>query len=264
MEKEFNGKVALVTGSAMGIGEAIALLLAERGAKISLADKAADAAEKTLQRIKDAGGNAIFVETDVSNPSHAVNAVQKTADHFGRIDIISNNAGIQNYGTVESTPEEEWDEVMNVNLKGMYLICHYALPWLKISKGNIVNMASVQALATQKNVAAYTTSKHAIVGLTRSLAIDFASDGIRANCVAPGTVDTPMLKWAASLDPDPQSVYDACSRMHPLGRIASPGEIAEVAVFLASDRASFITGALIVADGGLLLPIGGVPKIMES
>ncbi len=121
-------------------------------------------------------------------------------------------------------------------------------------------MTSVQALATQRNVAAYTTSKHALIGLTRSMAIDYARDGIRVNCVAPGTVNTPMLHYAASLDPDPQSVYDACSNMHPVGRIAEADEVAEVVAFLASGKASFVTGACYLVDGGLLLPIGGEPK----
>jgi NAD(P)-dependent dehydrogenase (short-subunit alcohol dehydrogenase family) len=125
-------------------------------------------------------------------------------------------------------------------------------------------MTSVQAFATQRGVAAYTTSKHALIGLTRSMAIDYARDGIRVNCVAPGTVNTPMLAYAASLDPNPESVYEACKNMHPIGRIAQPEEIAEVVAFLASDRASFITGACYLVDGGLLLPIGGEPKTSKD
>jgi NAD(P)-dependent dehydrogenase (short-subunit alcohol dehydrogenase family) len=127
--------------------------------------------------------------------------------------------------------------------------------------GTIVNVSSVQALASQQNVLAYTISKHGLIGLTRSIAMDFAKENIRANAVCPGTVDTPMLKWAASLDPDPQSVYDACSAMHPLGRIARPREIAEVVAFLAHESSSFVTGAVWTVDGGLLTQIGGVPKV---
>jgi NAD(P)-dependent dehydrogenase (short-subunit alcohol dehydrogenase family) len=123
-----------------------------------------------------------------------------------------------------------------------------------------VNVSSVQALASQQNVLAYTASKHGLIGLTRSMAMDFAKDGIRANAVCPGTVDTPMLKWAASLDPNPQSVYDACNAMHPLGRIAQPREIGEVVAFLAHESSSFVTGAVWTVDGGLLTQIGGVPK----
>jgi NAD(P)-dependent dehydrogenase (short-subunit alcohol dehydrogenase family) len=228
MAKEFEDKVALVTGGAMGIGEAVALLFAERGAKISIVDLAIHEAEKVVKKIKDFGGDAIIIKADVSKNDEAKNAIEETVKKFGKINIVSNNAGIQRYGTVETTPENEWDEVMNVNLKSVYLICHHAVPFLKKTKGSVVNMTSVQAFATQRNVAAYTTSKHALIGLTRSMAIDFARDGVRVNCVAPGTVDTPMLKWAASLDENPAAVYDTCNQMHPLGRIASPKEVAEV------------------------------------
>lgn len=261
---EFLNKSALITGGSMGIGGAVAKLLSERGAKILIVDKAEDEGIKLVSALKKVGGSAEFFKADVTNVQNCIDAVIKVVDIYGRLDIVSNNAGIQRYGTVETTPEEEWDEVMNVNLKSVFNICKYAIPHLKKTKGTIVNMTSVQAFATQRGVAAYTTSKHALIGLTRSMAIDFARDGVRVNCVAPGTVDTPMLKYAASLDPDPESVYEACKKMHPLGRIAKPEEIAEVVAFLASERSSFVTGACYLVDGGLLLPIGGEPKTLEK
>jgi len=261
---EFHDKVALITGGAMGIGGAVAKLLAQRGAKVLIADRATDEGLRTASEIKSKGGKAEFLKADVSNIDNCAAAIKMTVELFGKLDIVSNNAGIQRYGTVESTPENEWDEVMSINLKSVFYICKFAIPHLKKTKGSIVNMTSVQAFATQRGVAAYTTSKHALIGLTRSMAIDYARDGIRVNCVAPGTVDTPMLQYAASLDPNPESVYEACINMHPIGRIAQPEEIAEVVAFLASDRASFITGACYLVDGGLLLPIGGEPKTSKD
>jgi NAD(P)-dependent dehydrogenase (short-subunit alcohol dehydrogenase family) len=150
---------------------------------------------------------------------------------------------------------------MDVNLKGAWNAARAVIPYLQeTGGGSIVNVSSVQALASQQNVLAYTISKHGLLGLTRSMAMDFARENIRVNCVCPGTVDTPMLKWAASLDPNPQSVYDACNSMHPLGRIARAREIAEVVAFLAHETSSFVTGSIWTADGGLLTQIGGVPQ----
>jgi NAD(P)-dependent dehydrogenase (short-subunit alcohol dehydrogenase family) len=256
MERELEGKSAFVTGGAMGIGGAVAELLAERGARVAIVDRAGAEAEALAKKI---GDNAIAIGADVSSPDDVENAVGSAVDTFGGIDILCNIAGIQRYGTVETTTEAGWDEVMDVNLKSVYLVCNRAIGHLKAARGAIVNMASVQSFATQRGVAAYTTGKHALIGLTRSMALDFAADGVRVNAVAPGSVDTPMLRWAVAQDKDPDALMRAIHRMHPLGRIAQPREVAEAVAFLASPRASFITGATLVVDGGLLLPLGGAP-----
>jgi len=257
----FDGKTIVVTGGALGIGQAACTLLAERGGAVSIIDWDEAAGNSTCDAISKAGGTALFTKVDVSNPAAVESAIKRTAETFGGIDSLIVSAGIQRYGTAVSTTEDQWDEVLGVNLKGAWNATRFAIPYMRASGGgSIVNVSSVQALASQQNVLAYTVSKHALLGLTRSIAMDFAKENIRANAVCPGTVDTPMLEWAASLDPDPESVYDACRKMHPLGRIAKPSEIAEVALFLAHESSSFVTGSVWTADGGLLTQIGGVPQ----
>lgn len=257
----FDGKTVVVTGGALGIGKAAGEIFAERGANVAILDWDEKAGNETCEEIRAKGGNAIFEKVNVAEYAAVERAVQKTADVFGGVNALAVSAGIQRYGTAVSTPDEQWSEVLDVNLKGAWYAARAVIPYLqKAGSGAIVNVSSVQALASQQNVLAYTVSKHGLLGLTRSMAMDFAKENIRANCVCPGTVDTPMLKWAASLDPNPQSVYDACNAMHPLGRIAQPREIAEVVAFLAHESSSFVTGAIWTVDGGLLTQIGGVPE----
>jgi NAD(P)-dependent dehydrogenase (short-subunit alcohol dehydrogenase family) len=257
----FDGKVVVVTGGALGIGRAVCEILAERGAAIAILDMDEAAGIAALTQIEQSGANAVFHQIDVSSTAEVQAAVEEAHAAFGHIDSLVVSAGIQRYGTATSTSDEQWEEVLGVNLKGAWNAAKAVIPFLLESGGGtIVNVSSVQALASQQNVLAYTVSKHGLLGLTRSIAMDFAKENIRANAVCPGTVDTPMLKWAASLDPDPQSVYDACNAMHPLGRIAQPHEIAEVVAFLTHDSSSFVTGAVWTVDGGLLTQIGGVPK----
>jgi NAD(P)-dependent dehydrogenase (short-subunit alcohol dehydrogenase family) len=257
----FDGKTVVVTGGALGIGRAVCEIIAERGGAVSIIDVDQAAGDELCSSIVDAGGKALFTRVDVAKFEDLQAAAEATSAKFGSIDSLVVSAGIQRYGTAVSTDDKQWNEVLNVNLKGAWNAARATIPFIKSAGGGtIVNVSSVQALASQQNVLAYTVSKHGLLGLTRSIAMDFAKENIRANAVCPGTVDTPMLKWAASLDPNPQSVYDACNAMHPLGRIAQPREIAEVVAFLAHESSSFVTGAIWTVDGGLLTQIGGVPQ----
>ena len=257
----FDGKVIVVTGGALGIGRAACEIFAERGASVSILDWDEKAGSQICDETRKGGGAAMFTKVNVADQQAVKEAVEKTGESFGHIDSLVVSAGIQRYGTALTTSKEQWDEVLRVNLEGAWNAAQAVIPYLQTAGGGtIVNVSSVQALASQQNVLAYTVSKHGLLGLTRSIAMDFARENIRANAVCPGTVDTPMLKWAASLDPNPQSVYDACNAMHPLGRIAEPREIAEVVAFLAHESSSFVTGAVWTVDGGLLTQIGGVPQ----
>jgi len=258
---KFDGRSIIVTGGALGIGGATSELLATRGASVAIFDWNEEAGNETCDKIVSASGKAIFERVNVADHKAVEQATANVVKTFGRLDSLVVSAGIQRYGTAVNTTDEQWDEVMGVNLRGAWNASRAAIPHLlENGGGTIVNVSSVQALASQQNVLAYTVSKHGLIGLTRSIAMDFAKQGIRANAVCPGTVDTPMLEWAASLDPDPESVYEACRQMHPLGRIATAREIAEVVVFLAHESSSFVTGAVWTVDGGLLTQIGGSPK----
>ncbi len=260
----FDGKVAIVTGGASGIGRATAKILAERGAWVGILDVDQQHGDRVVSDIRERGGRAMFASSNVARADDVARAVDEVRRALGAIDILVVSAGVQRYGDAESTSDAEWDDTLRVNLSGAWYAARVCLPDMRGRGGAIVNVSSVQGLASQRNVLAYTVSKHGLIGLTRSMAIDYASDHVRVNVVCPGTVDTPMLHWAASLDPQPQSVIDACNAMHPLGRIAEPEEIAEVVAFLAHERASFVTGAVWTVDGGLLTLIGGAPRTADA
>lgn len=258
---KFEGKSVVVTGGAQGIGAATAVLLAERGAAVAILDWDEVNGIKTVRQIEESGGKADFSRVNVADFDSVERAVARVVEICGSVNSLVVSAGIQRYGTALTTSTEQWNEVMGVNLQGAWNAARAVIPFLqKAGGGTIVNVSSVQALATQPNVLAYTVSKHALIGLTRSIAIDFAAQNIRVNAVCPGSVDTPMLRWAASLDQNPDSVLEACNQMHPLGRIAKPREIAEVIAFLAHESSSFVTGAVWTVDGGLMAQLGGAPK----
>ncbi len=262
---EFAGRVAVVAGGSLGIGRAAAIRLAAGGASVVLCGRRREAVEEAVSVAREGGGAVDGLAADVSTAEGVRRLVDHAVAAFGGVDILVNSAGIQRYGTVTETDEATWDEVMTINLKSMYLCAREAIPRMRERGGGaIVNVSSVQAFATQKGVAAYGTSKAAINGLTRSMALDHAEENIRVNVVCPASVDTPMLRWSADLfkgEGSQQRMLDAWGGMHPLGRIAQPEEVAELIAFLASDRAAFITGGEYKIDGGMMAargpPAGG-------
>ncbi|HUJ95733.1 MAG TPA: SDR family oxidoreductase [Terriglobales bacterium] len=254
----FSGKVAMVTGGASGIGRATCLELLHYGAVVAAVDRDGAAGRKLVSEA-NAPGKIQFFPADLSLNNEVETLIAKIVQVFGGINILVSNAGIQTYGSATTTTEEEWDKTLAVNLKSGFLVCKYSIPhMIKRGGGAIVITASVQSLAAQRNSLAYMVSKHALLGLMRSMALDYAKDNIRVNAVCPGAIDTPMLRWAASLDDDPEAVIAACHKMHPVGRMGKPEEVARVIAFLASDLASFVTGTTVVADGGLMVPLGGM------
>jgi len=255
---DFRDKVVVITGAASGIGEACVRAFGTRNAAVAMVDRK-PINEQALAGYRQHGGRVEYFQADASSRPAVEKVVSDIVARLGRIDVLVNNAGIQRYATVTTASEEEWDEVMNVNLKSAFLMAKYCIPeMLKQGGGSIVITGSVQSLSAQRNSVHYVVSKHGLLGLTRSIALDYGKQNIRANCVLPGAVDTPMLRWAASLDPNPKAVLDSADKIHIRGKMGRPEEVAEVIVFLASDFASFVTGAAVAVDGGLLVPTGGM------
>jgi len=256
---DFTGKVVVVTGGGSGIGEACVREFAARHASLAIVDCKAGAGEQTLSELRQEGAEVEYFQADVGARAEVERLVPEVVARLGGIDVLVNNAGIQRYGSATTTTEEEWDEVMNANLKGAFLMSKYAIPeMIKRGGGAIVMTGSVQSVTAQQNSLAYVTSKHGILGLTRSIALDFGKQNIRANCVMPGAIDTPMLRWAASRDSHPEKILAGCASLHIRGTLGQPAEVARVIVFLASDLASFVTGGAYAVDGGLLVPAGGM------
>lgn len=238
-------KIAVITGSGKGLGEAIALLFSREGAKIVVFDIDEPAGRETVEQIQEQGGEAIFVHGDVSNPDDAVRLINAAVDAYGRVDVLVNNAGIHVDRTVADTTEEEWDQILGVNLKGVFLCSKAAIPQMRRQgSGNIICISSISGLIGQLNQAAYNASKHGIIGLVRCMAYDHAQENIRANAICPGVMNTPLV---ASVPEEHIAPYRKTSLLE---RFAEPSEVANAALFLASDESSYVTGSAMVVDGG--------------
>lgn len=247
METVFTNKVAIVTGGSFGIGRATALAFSKKGAKVVIADWAED--NETLNLIKDAGGEAIFVKCDVSKASDVKAMVEKAISAFGRLDYAFNNAGIEGVtAPVQDCSEENWDKTIGVNLKGIWLCMKYEIPEiLKQGKGVIVNCASIAGLVGYSGLPAYAASKHGVIGLTKTSALECAKLGIRVNAVCPGAIKTPMIDRLTGKKKEVEQQYAA---MEPIGRLGQPEEVANAVTWMCSDEASFITGHAMAVDGG--------------
>ena len=240
-------KVALVTGGSSGIGRATALALAREGAKVVVADLNVSGGEQTGHQIEQAGGESIFVDADVSKAGSTEAMVNRTVESYGRLDCAFNNAGVARGGSTVDCKEDDWDLTISVNLKGVWLSMKYELAqMLKQSGGAIVNTSSAYGLAAAGGSPAYVASKHGVIGLTKTAALEYASFGIRVNAVCPGHIDTPMIERGMN---DPERKARMLAR-HPIGRIGNPEDIAQAVVWLCSDAASFVTGHAMAVDGG--------------
>jgi meso-butanediol dehydrogenase / (S,S)-butanediol dehydrogenase / diacetyl reductase len=259
MNLDFQGKVALVTGAAMGIGAATAVTLAELGARVAVLDRDLENGARMAATLGGEHGVASFHFCDVADAAGVQAAIDEAAQLHGAIQVVAHCAGIQRYGDAVSTSLDVWRETLGVNLDGCFHVLRSALPHMVAAGGgSVVVVGSVQTVVAVANSAAYVTAKHGLAGLVRSVALDFADRNIRANCVMPGAIDTPMLRASINMGADPDAVLAACAAAHPLGRIGRPEEVARAIAFLASDWASFISGTTLAVDGGMLVPAGGM------
>jgi NAD(P)-dependent dehydrogenase (short-subunit alcohol dehydrogenase family) len=255
----FENKVVVVTGAGAGIARATALAFAREGAGVVAAERDEATLASVVAEIQQSGGQVVPVQADVSLNADAQRIAQTAISAFGGIDFLCNIAGVQTYGTVVDTDEATWDLTINVNLKSIYLVSRYCIPEIaRRGGGAVVNVASVQGMASQRRVAAYAAAKGAAISMSRTMALDHAPQNIRVNCVCPGSVDTPSLRFAVkNHDPnaDPDEVFKVWGQSHPIGRVGRADEIARVFMFLCSDDSSFMTGSTVVVDGGLIAQI---------
>lgn len=243
-------RVAVITGSASGIGRASALEFAREGALVVAADINFSGVQETAKQIESAGGVALPVETDVSLPDSVEGLVRKAIESFGRVNVLFNNAAIQVNKTVEDTTFEEWNREIAINLGGIFLCSKLFIPHLRKSKGCILNMSSVNGFFVEPSCAGYCATKGGIIALTKAMAIDHGKDGIRVNCICPGYIDAGLAWGYFEVQPNPAEARKEAGKLHALGRIGQPEEVSRLAVFLASDDASFMTGSAVPVSGG--------------
>jgi NAD(P)-dependent dehydrogenase (short-subunit alcohol dehydrogenase family) len=251
MNTELRGKVGIITGGTSGIGREAAVLFARAGAKVVVAGRREAEGKETVDLVRAAGGDGLFVKTDVSRAADVHALVRKTVEKFGRLDVAFNNAGIEgNWLPIAEQPEEDWDSTIDINLKGVWLCLKYEIQQMLKQGGGgaIVNMASVAGLMGSAGAATYCATKHGVMGLTKSAALETATSGIRVNVVCPAVIETPM---GERIFGEPEMKKFALG-LHPIGRFGTPKEVAEAVVWMCSDRASFMTGQSLVLDGGLL------------
>ena len=246
----FSNKSVVITGAGSGIGRATAICFANAGANLVIADINMDAALETVNLVNNAKGKIVAFQTDVSVPSSVQDLVAFTVKTFQSVYAIVNNAAIQINKTAEDTSFEEWNRQLAVNLGGVFLCSKYFLPHLKVSKGSIVNMSSVNGFFVEPTCAGYCATKAGIIGLTKAMAIDHGHEGVRVNCICPGYIDAGLAEGYFQSQADPARAREEAGKLHALWRIGKPEEVGKVAVFLASEDASFVTGTSMVVDGG--------------
>jgi short-subunit dehydrogenase len=247
-----SNKVCIVTGGASGIGLATCEVFVREGAKVVIADRDLAAADKAVAALTQKGGQAMAVQCDVSNADSVASMVQATVAAHGRLDVIVNNAGYGIAGSLSETSDEDWEALMGVNVRGVFLCCKHAIKQMqKNGGGTIVNVASVVAAVGIRNRAAYVASKGAVAAMTRSIALDYVASHIRCNAIAPGTIDTPYYTEILAKAADPVAIRKGLEARQPMGRLGTPEEIANGILFLASDESAFATGSILTIDGGM-------------
>ncbi|MPY88737.1 MAG: glucose 1-dehydrogenase [Luteitalea sp.] len=246
-------KIAIVTGAGSGIGRAVAMRFAREGARVTVVDRSREHVDAVVAAIGRANSQAVAAVADVTEDAEVSRFMEMTTEATGRLDVLVNCAGVTAFGTVLDSPASELDQVLAINVRSIWTVSRASIPHMRPSGGSIVNMASITGVVGAPGMAAYATSKGAIITLTRTLALEVAEAAIRVNCICPASIDTPMLQASFERLDDPDAARARNVKRHPLGRLGTPEDVANLALFLASDEASFITGGTYVIDGGALL-----------